>query len=157
MERKTFFKKVGVGNLLIVLVMLVFSLFGAVFGMSEETIAFTLLLIPLAVSMGYDSITGVCMVYVAAHTGFSAAFLNPFTVGIAQNLWGCRPFQVWATVLYCWISLTVISILFVLWYANRVGGIPALGHVGTGRHIGGTAGKCSETKEIQESELLIMA
>lgn len=120
MERKTFFKKVGVGNLLIVLVMLVFSLFGAVFGMSEETIAFTLLLIPLAVSMGYDSITGVCMVYVAAHTGFSAAFLNPFTVGIAQNLSGLPPFSGMGYRIICWISLTVISILFVLWYANRV-------------------------------------
>ncbi len=120
MERRSFFKKVGVGNMLIVLLMLVFSLFGAVFGMSEETIAFTLLLIPLAISMGYDSITGVCMVYVAAHTGFSAAFLNPFTVGIAQNLSGLPPFSGMGYRFVCWIFLTVISILFVLWYANRV-------------------------------------
>ena len=88
LERFPLLRRLGVNNLVIVSVMLLFSLFGAVFGMSEETIAFTALIIPLALSMGYDSITGVCMVYVAAHVGFAGAFMNPFTVGIAQDLSG---------------------------------------------------------------------
>ena len=67
----------------ITLVMLLFGLFGAVFGMSEETIAFVAVVIPLARSLGYDDFTGVCMVYVAAHVGFAGAMLNPFTIGIS--------------------------------------------------------------------------
>ena len=61
-----------------------FSLAGAVFGMSEETIPFVGIVVPLAVSMGYDAFMGMLVVYVASNIGFSSAFLNPFTVGIAR-------------------------------------------------------------------------
>ena len=71
LEKNRALARIGVSNMVIVLIMLMFSLFGAVFGMSEETIAFVVILVPLAVSMGYDSIVGVCMVYVAAHVGFN--------------------------------------------------------------------------------------
>ena len=40
MQKHKFFQVVGVNNLLIIAIMLMFSLFGSVFGMSEETIAF---------------------------------------------------------------------------------------------------------------------
>ncbi|MBQ2122988.1 MAG: YfcC family protein, partial [Bacteroidaceae bacterium] len=40
LERYGAVRRVGVGNIVIVLIMLLFGLFGAVFGMSEETIAF---------------------------------------------------------------------------------------------------------------------
>ena len=53
------FRKINVNALIIVCIMIMFSLFGAVFGMSEETIAFVIIFIPLAISMGYDSIVGV--------------------------------------------------------------------------------------------------
>ena len=120
MERNRLIRRIGVNNLMIILVMLLFSLFGSVFGMSEETIAFTLIVIPLAVSMGYDSITGVCMVYVAAHIGFSGAMLNPFTIGIAQGIADIPLFSGLGYRAVCWIILTVIGIAFVLWYANKV-------------------------------------
>ena len=92
LEQNRVLAKIGVSNLVLVLIMLMFSLFGAVFGMSEETIAFVVILVPLAISMGYDSIVGVCMVYVAAHVGFAGAILNPFTIGIAQDLAGLPMF-----------------------------------------------------------------
>ena len=57
-----FSRLIGVDNVMIVLIMLMFSLFGAIFGMSEESIAFVIILVPLAISMGYDSIVGVCHV-----------------------------------------------------------------------------------------------
>ena len=60
LEKYTLVRKIGVGNIVIVLVMLLFGLFGAVFGMSEETIAFVAVVIPLAKSLGYDEIVGVC-------------------------------------------------------------------------------------------------
>ena len=110
----------GVDNIIISLVMLMFSLFGAVFGMSEETIAFVVVFVPLAITMGYDSIVGVCMCYVAAHVGFAGAMLNPFTVGIAQGLAGVPLFSGLEYRLVCWVVLTGVAIAFVLWYARRV-------------------------------------
>ncbi|MGL4327816.1 MAG: YfcC family protein, partial [Tannerellaceae bacterium] len=57
MERNPLLRKIGVNNFIITAIMLLFSIFGAVFGMSEETIAFIIILVPMAISMGYDSIT----------------------------------------------------------------------------------------------------
>ncbi len=113
-------EKLGVDNIIITFVMLMFSLFGAVFGMSEETIAFVVVFIPLAIQMGYDSIVGVCMCYVAAHVGFAGAMLNPFTIGIAQGIADLQLFSGLEYRLFCWAVLTVIGIAFVLWYAHRV-------------------------------------
>lgn len=100
--------------------MVMFSLFGAVFGMSEETIAFVIIFVPLAISMGYDSIVGVCMCYVAAHVGFAGAMLNPFTIGIAQGIAELPIFSGLEYRFFCWVVLTIIGISFVLLYANRV-------------------------------------
>jgi uncharacterized ion transporter superfamily protein YfcC len=113
-------KKLGVDNIIITFVMLLFSLFGAVFGMSEETIAFVVVFIPLAIQMGYDSIVGVCMCYVAAHVGFAGAMLNPFTIGIAQGIADLPLFSGLEYRMFCWVVLTVVGIAFVLWYAHRV-------------------------------------
>ncbi len=113
-------KKLGVDNIIITFVMLLFSLFGAVFGMSEETIAFVVVFIPLAIQMGYDSIVGVCMCYVAAHVGFAGAMLNPFTIGIAQGIANLPLFSGLEYRMFCWVVLTIVGIAFVLWYAHRV-------------------------------------
>lgn len=120
MENNKVLARIGVNNIVIILVMLLFSLFGAIFGMSEETIAFVVIIIPLAISMGYDSIVGVCMVYVAAHVGFAGAILNPFTIGIAQDIAGLPLFSGIEYRLFCWIVLNVVTIAVVLWYAARI-------------------------------------
>ncbi|MGN0033299.1 MAG: YfcC family protein [Candidatus Limimorpha sp.] len=137
----------GINNIIIVLVMLLFSLFGAVFGMSEECIAFVIIVIPLAISMGYDSIVGLCMVYVAAHIGFAGAILNPFTIGIAQGIAGVPLFSGIGYRFFCWIVINVFGIAYVLCYARKIRREPRLsimydddaywrrGEMGEGQHI----------------------
>lgn len=120
LERFSWLRSIGVNNVVIVLIMLMFSLFGAIFGMSEETIAFAVILIPLAISMGYDSIVGVALVYVAAHVGFAGAILNPFTIGIAQDIAGLPMFSGIEYRFFCWIVLNIITIGFILIYAARI-------------------------------------
>ena len=96
-----------------------FSLAGAVFGMSEETIPFVGIVVPLVVAMGYDAFLGMLIVYVAANVGFSSAFLNPFTVGIAQEMAELPPFSGMGYRLFCWGVLTVLLLVFILIYARR--------------------------------------
>lgn len=120
LERHRPLKAVGVDNIVMVSIMLLFSLFGGVFGMSEESIAFVAITIPLAISMGYDSITGVALVYLAAHVGFAGAFLNPFTVGVAQGMAGLPLFSGMGYRIVCWGILTLFLIVFVLLYARRI-------------------------------------
>ena len=102
-----------------------FSLGGAVFGMSEETIPFVGIVVPLVVSMGYDALMGMLVVYVAANIGFSAAFLNPFTVGIAQEMAGLPLFSGMGYRFCCWALLTALTVGAVLLYAKRSKKTPA--------------------------------
>lgn len=120
LQKFKFFQKIGVNNLIIALIMVMFSAFGAIFGMSEETLAFMVIFVPLSISMGYDSVVGILMCYVAAHVGFAGALFNPFTLGIAQGLAGLAPFSGLEYRFVCWLLLTAISIAFTLFYAARV-------------------------------------
>lgn len=120
LEKNKLLKGIGVNNIIIVLIMIMFSVFGAVFGMSEETIAFIVILVPLAISMGYDSITGVAMVFFAAGLGFAGAILNPFTIGIAQGIAELPLFSGIEYRMFSWLVINFIGISFVLWYANRI-------------------------------------
>jgi len=119
-EKSKFLKRIGINNIILVSIMLIFSLFGAVFGMSEETIAFTIIFVPLAISMGYDSIVGVSMCFVAAALGFAGAFLNPFTIGIAQGLSNIPLFSGIEYRIFLWIVISAIGFLYVLRYAARI-------------------------------------
>ncbi len=113
-------KLLGVNNVILVLIMTMFSVFGAVFGMSEETIAFIVILVPLAISMGYDSITGVAIVFVAAGLGFAGAVLNPFTIGIAQGLSDIPLFSGIEYRIFSWFVINIVGFTFILLYANKV-------------------------------------
>lgn len=103
----------------LVSITLLFSLAGAVFGMSEETIPFVGIVVPLVVSMGYDALMGMLIVYVAANIGFSSAFLNPFTVGIAQGMAELPPFSGMEYRIFCWGLLTLLLAIFVVLYARK--------------------------------------
>lgn len=124
---RRFIARVGRRDKLILLALTVlFSLAGAVFGMSEETIPFIGIVVPLAVSMGYDPIMGLLVVYVASNVGFSSAFLNPFTVGIAQEMAELPPFSGMGYRIFCWALLTLLLCIFVYFYARKSRKEPAL-------------------------------
>lgn len=120
LEHNKLIKAIGVNNMVITLIMLMFSAFGAIFGMSEETIAFIIIFVPLAITMGYDSIVGVSMCFVAAGLGFAGALLNPFTIGIAQGLSDLPLFSGIEYRFFCWIVINVIGIGWILRYAAKI-------------------------------------
>ncbi|QZE13076.1 TIGR00366 family protein [Halosquirtibacter laminarini] len=113
-------RKIGVDNIIFVMIMLLFSIFGAVFGMSEETIAFIIIFVPLSIKMGYDSILGVALCFVAAGLGFAGAILNPFTIGIAQGLSNLPLFSGIEYRLFCWVVINLVGFTFILRYANKI-------------------------------------
>jgi predicted deacylase len=97
-----------------------FSLGGATFGMNEEAIPFILIFVPLALALGYDSVTGVSIPFVGSQVGFAAAFLNPFNVGIAQGIAGLPVFSGMGYRLLVWTIATGVTIAFLMWYAARI-------------------------------------
>lgn len=122
----SFGRQPGLRRLLIPVIMLIFSLGGAVFGMCEETMPFIVIFVPLALSLGYDTITGVAMPFVGAAAGFAGAFFNPFTVGIAQGIAGLPLYSGLGFRLAVWAVGTAVAIAFVMIYAERIHRNPRL-------------------------------
>lgn len=101
-------------------VMILFSLAGASFGMSESVLVFIMITVPLALAMGYDSIVGICLSFLAAGAGFAGAFSNPFTIGIAQGIADIPLFSGWEYRIFIWAVLTTIAIAFTMRYARKI-------------------------------------
>lgn len=99
---------------------LMFSLGGATFGMNEEIIPFVLIIVPICLALGYDSIVGVAIPLVGAHVGFASAFLNPFNVGIAQGIAGVPLFSGIGYRIICWAISTIAAILFINYYVKKL-------------------------------------
>ncbi|MEO1436354.1 MAG: YfcC family protein [Bacteroidota bacterium] len=107
-------------QLILPLLITLFSLAGATFGMAEEVLVFIMITIPMAQSLGYDRIVGIAIPFIGAGAGFAGAFLNPFTVGIAQGIAGVSPGSGTGYRLICWGVFTLVAIIFIMRYANKV-------------------------------------
>lgn len=106
--------------LIIPSVMLIFSFFGAAFGMCEEAIPFVLIFVPLSLALGYDSIVGLCLSFLAAGVGFATAFLNPFTLQIAQGIAGVPLLSGMGFRVVVFAVATALTISWVMVYAQKI-------------------------------------
>lgn len=97
-----------------------FALGGGTFGMAEETLPFLPALVLLSRSLGYDSLTGGAIALVGANAGFAGAFLNPFTVGVAQGIAGLPLFSGLEFRFAIWLVLSLVTVIYVSRYAARV-------------------------------------
>ena len=116
----TFAKRPELQKYFIPVTVTIFSLAGTIFGMCEETIPFVLIFIPLAISMGYDSLVGTAIPFLGAAAGFAGAIFNPFTIGIAQSI-AELPF--YSGIVYrivIWFISTGSIIFFLSRYAARI-------------------------------------
>lgn len=104
----------------IIALFVAFSLAGAVFGLSEEAIALTLLLAPALSRGGYDSITAVLVCYGASQIGFATSWMNPFSVIIAQSIAGLPPMSGLGLRAILWVGFTLVAALFTWRYARAV-------------------------------------
>ena len=86
----------------------------------RSMIPFVVIFIPLARNLGYDSIVGTSIPFLGAAAGFAAAFLNPFTVGIAQQLAGLPANSGFGYRVFTWFVGTTVIVAFVMRYARKV-------------------------------------
>ncbi|MBO5666744.1 MAG: YfcC family protein [Firmicutes bacterium] len=119
-------KMQGKEKLLIPLIMFIFSLGGATFGMWEEMIPFIPLGIVLARSVGYDAMVGAGMIIVGCNCGFSSGWMNPFTTGIAQGIAELPLFSGIGLRLVAWALQLIIGSFWIMRYASRVKKNPEL-------------------------------
>jgi len=104
---------------------LLFAIGGGTFGMAEETLPFLPALVLLSRSLGYDSLTGGAVALVGANAGFASAFLNPFTLVVAQNIAGVPTLSGMPFRLVVWAVITTVTVIYLSRYANRIKRVPA--------------------------------
>lgn len=106
--------------LLIPIIMFLFSLCGSVFGMAEETIPFIPIFVSLMIAAGFDSITGVAVVLCGASAGFAGAFINPFTIQVAQGIAELPLLSGMSFRIVMYICMVILSVTMVMRYAVKV-------------------------------------
>lgn len=113
-------KMKGKEILIIPILMTFFALSGAMLGLAEETIPYITILVPLMLLIGYDSMVGAAVVLLGTSAGFTAAFMNPFTVGVAQGIAEIPLFSgLYLRIIFFVIFLSV-SIWYVMKYAHKI-------------------------------------
>lgn len=113
-------KMKGKDILIIPVIMLLFSVGGTTFGMSEEALPFYAIFIPIIMGLGYDSMTAFMVVFLGPQMGYIGSTVNPFNVLISQgiaNISG-NP-QLWFRFIQ-YVIFTVVGIVWVMRYAKKV-------------------------------------
>ena len=106
--------------ILIPILITLFSLGGAVFGMGEEAIPFVMILVPMFIAMGYDAVVGIMCSYVATQIGFGSSWQNPFGLAVAQGIAGIPVMSgAWFRI-PLWIFFTALTIVFTMRYAVKI-------------------------------------
>ena len=100
--------------------MLLFAAGGTTYGMAEETLAFYPLLIPVMIAAGYDALTGVAIIMLGAGIGVLGSTINPFSTAIASDAAGIPFTQGMALRLIILAFGWLITVAFVMRYAERV-------------------------------------
>jgi len=105
---------------LLTVILFFFMAMGAFIGSFEECIPMVPIVVALAISLGWDKLTGLGMSLLAVGCGFASGVCNPFTVGIAQGLAGLPMFSgAWLRAL-SFVLIFCLLWLFVHHHAKKV-------------------------------------
>lgn len=120
-------KKFGTkAYILIPVCVFAFGLGGATYGMYEDSIPFILVLVPLALAMRFDSMVGLMTVHFSVAVGASAAFMNPFCVGVGQALAEVPMLSGIAVRILVWAVMMTATSIYILRYAFKIKNHPEL-------------------------------
>lgn len=112
--------------LMIPVCMVVFGCGSAFCANFEEFLAFVPLVLACCLSMGFDSLTAVGIIFCAAASGYAGALTNAFTTGVAQSIAGVPMFSGMPMRAAIFVVLLIVSICYVTWHAHRVKKTPTL-------------------------------
>ncbi|HEY3383151.1 MAG TPA: hypothetical protein VGK32_15375 [Vicinamibacterales bacterium] len=93
---------------------------GATFGMYEEAIPFILVIAPLMLTMGFDAMSAVFVMYWSIAVGFACGITNPYTVAIGQALAGVPLYSGSGFRIVCFVVFMTITSAVIMRYAIRV-------------------------------------
>ncbi len=120
-------KKFGArAYILIPVCVFAFGLGGATYGMYEDSIPFILVLVPMSLAMGFDSMVGLMTLHFSVAVGASSAFMNPFCVGVGQALAEIPMMSGISVRILLWVVMMAATSIYILRYAFKVKNNPQL-------------------------------
>ncbi len=144
---------------MIPILMGLFALGGTVYGMTEETIPFYALLIPVMIAAGYDSIVGVAIIMVGAGIGCLGSTINPFATVIASNAAEINFMDGIALRLAILILGWIMCTIYVMRYAEKVKNDPSQSIVASQKDENERLflhGKEQETPELNTTRKIVL-
>jgi uncharacterized ion transporter superfamily protein YfcC len=110
---------------LLVITSVIFALLGSCLGILEELLPLVVIMVPFALRMGWDSITGFASVMLPLGFGFASAMFNPFTLGTAQRLADLPLFSGLFLRIPLFLVTVVAAILYLVRYVRNIEKNPA--------------------------------
>ncbi len=111
--------------LLMAAIIFFFMIASSVLGIYEEAAPLVVFIVPLALFLGWDSLTGLGMSLLALGFGFAAATMDPFMVTIAQSLAGLPLYSgLWLRAIF-FLTMFALVFTFVRRHARKVERDPA--------------------------------
>ena len=115
----------GLGLGFIPIMVFAIGLCSATFGMYEEGMPFVLVMAPLMLAMGFDSMVSVFVLYWSIAVGFACGITNPYNVAIGQAIAGVPLYSgAWFRAVVFVVFMAVTSVAIVR-YAAQVRKDPA--------------------------------
>jgi len=110
-------------------IIFVMMFLAAFVGVYEALVPLIVIIVPLSLALGWDSLTGLGMSMLALTFGFSAAVTNPFTIAVAQELSDLPLFSgAWFRIIF-FIATYILCYTFVSRYARKIEKDPTLSPV----------------------------
>ncbi|MCR5406140.1 MAG: AbgT family transporter [Lachnospiraceae bacterium] len=106
--------------LLIPILMICFGCGSAFCGNFEEFLVFVPLVLACCITVGFDSLTAVGIIFISATAGYAGSITNAFTEGTAQKIADIPLFSGMSLRIVLFISLEIVSIGYVMWLAHMV-------------------------------------
>ncbi|MDR1175243.1 MAG: TIGR00366 family protein [Treponema sp.] len=105
---------------IIPLFIVIFGFASSTIGVFEEALPFIPIFVGIAIAMGYDAIIGIGIVALGVGMGYSGAFMNPFTVGIAQSIAELPPLSGSWYRIVCHIVMIIVASIYMVRYALKI-------------------------------------
>ena len=105
---------------------LVLGCVSSTIGVFEEAFPFIPIFVGIAIAMGYDALVGLGIVALGVGLGYSGAVMNPFTVGMAQDIAGLPQMSGIGFRIICHVVMIIVASILLIRYALKVQDLPVL-------------------------------
>ena len=108
---------------------LVLGCISSTIGVFEEAFPFIPIFVGIAIAMGYDALVGLGIVALGVGLGYSGAIMNPFTVGMAQDIAGIPQMSGIGFRIICHVVMIIVASTLLIRYALKIQADPTKSYV----------------------------